>query len=140
MPSNVLVPRPIFVEDDQARGRGVVEDVGGLAHLDHEGALAAAQVIGGADAGEQAIDQADPRSFGRDEAPRCGHDRDQGDLADVSALARHVGAGDQEDRPCIAAQMDVVGHEIAGARMASSTGCRPASTSKTGSATISGRQ
>ena len=141
MPSKVLVPAADLVEDHQALGRGVVEDVGRLGHLDHERALAAAQVVGRADAGEQAVDDADPGTLGRDEAAQMGQDRDQGDLADVGALAGHVGAGDQEDR---ARRPRRAGRRWArsrpGDRIASSTGWRPASTSKTGSATISGRQ
>ena len=108
------MPRPISSRMTRLLRRGVVEDVGRLGHLDHEGALAAAQVVGGADAGEQAVDDADPGSFGRDEAAQMSQDRDQGDLADIRALAGHVGAGDQEDRAGIAAELDVVGHEVAG--------------------------
>jgi hypothetical protein len=35
-----------FVQYDQAAGGGVVEDVGRLGHLDHEGGLPASQVVG----------------------------------------------------------------------------------------------
>ncbi len=114
MPSNVLVPRPISSRITRLlRGR-VVEDVGGLGHLDHERALAAAQLVGRADAGEEPVDDADPGASGRDEAADLGQDRDQGDLADIGALARHVRAGDQEDRAAVRAERDVVGDEVAG--------------------------
>ena len=79
--------------------------------------------------------------LGRDEAADLGQDRDQGDLADVRALAGHVRPGDQQDRArCLSPSWMSLGTKSPGARIASSTGCRPASTSKTGSATISGRQ
>ena len=45
-----------LVEDDEAARRGGVQDVGGLLHLDHEGRLAARDVVGGADAREDAVD------------------------------------------------------------------------------------
>ena len=63
-----------LVEDDQAARRGVVEDVGRLGHLDHERALAPAQLVGRADAGEEAVDDADPGPLGRDEAADLGQD------------------------------------------------------------------
>ena len=48
-----------LVEDDEAAGGGVVEDVGGLVHLDHEGGVAACELVAGADAGEDAVDEAE---------------------------------------------------------------------------------
>ena len=87
-----------LVEDHQAALGGVVEDVGGLGHLDHEGGLAGVQLIAGADAREEAIDQADRRALGGDVAADLRQQRDQRDLADVGALARHVRAGDQRER------------------------------------------
>ena len=44
------------------RGGGIVEDVGRLGHFDHEGALAPAQFVAGADAREDAIGDADLRA------------------------------------------------------------------------------
>src|ERR1700686_10999 len=43
-----------FVEEDEACGRGVMEDGGDLAHFDEEGGAAAGKIIAGADAGEDA--------------------------------------------------------------------------------------
>ena len=42
---------------------------------------------------------------GGHEAAQMGQDRDQGDLPDVSALAGHVGPGDQEDRALVVAEL-----------------------------------
>ena len=86
-----------LVEDDEAARGGGVEDAGGLGHLDHERALAAGELVAGADAGEDAIGDADGGAAGRDEAAHLGHERQQRDLADVGAFAGHVGAGDEEE-------------------------------------------
>ncbi len=46
-----------FVQNDQARGRGVAHDRRGLEHLDHERRLPARQVVGGADPREDPVDR-----------------------------------------------------------------------------------
>ena len=46
---------PDFVQDDQAARRAMVQDVGGLDHLNHEGALPGGQFVLCADAREDAI-------------------------------------------------------------------------------------
>ena len=72
-PSKVLVPRPTSSRMIRLSRGGVVEDVRGLDHLDHEGALAAREVVGGADAGEDAVHHADraraPPARSRPSAP-----------------------------------------------------------------------
>ena len=83
-----------FVHQHQAAGRRVVQDVGGLCHLDHEGRAAASQIITRADAGEHPIERPDLRRDGRYEAADVREDHDQGRLAHEGALAAHVGAGD----------------------------------------------
>src|SRR5207302_5367342 len=55
-----------LVEDDEAARRGVVQYVRRLAHLDHEGGLAARQVVARADAREDAVHQVDARRRRRD--------------------------------------------------------------------------
>ena len=75
----------------------VIENPRRLGHLDHERALTAGQFVAGADAGENAVGQADRGFACRHKAADLGHERQQRHLADVGALARHVRAGDQQD-------------------------------------------
>ena len=100
-----------FVEEDEAFGRRVVEDVRGLVHLDEEGAFAPGQVVGSADAGEDAVHDADLRGARRDEGTELGHEDDEAHLAEVGALAGHVRPRDQGDllRPVV--ELRIVGHE-----------------------------
>jgi hypothetical protein len=84
-----------LVEDDEAAGCREVQDRGGLDHLDHEGRAAAGEVVGGADAGEQAVDDADAGAGGGDEAAGLGEEGDERVLAEEGALAGHVRAGEE---------------------------------------------
>ena len=56
-----------LVEDDERARRRLIEDRRRLDHLDHEGRAAAGEVVGGADAGKEPVDDADmgPRAPGR---------------------------------------------------------------------------
>ena len=98
-----------FVEDDKAAGSGVIEDVGRLEHLDHEGALAAGDVVLGADAGEDAIDQSDPGANrqGRSE-PIWAIRTIRATCRSQRAFAGHVGTGEDDDR-LIGVEQCVVG-------------------------------
>jgi hypothetical protein len=99
-PSKVAVPRPISSRMTSARS-GLVEDRGGLDHLDHEGRASARQIVGGADAREQPVDDADAGAR-RHEGAHLRQERDQRVLAQEGRLTRHVRAGDQPDRPASA--------------------------------------
>jgi len=46
-----------LIENNKTARRGVVQDVGRLAHLDHEGGLPARKVVARADAGEDSVHQ-----------------------------------------------------------------------------------
>ena len=48
-----------FVHEDEGLVGGVVKDVGGFAHFDHEGGAVGGEVVGGADTGEDLVDGAD---------------------------------------------------------------------------------
>lgn len=84
-----------FIQEDEAVWGGVVEDVCGFGHFDHEGGLAFGEVVDGADAGEDGVDQADFGLGGWDEAADLGHEDAEGDLAHVGGFAGHVGAGNE---------------------------------------------
>ena len=108
-----------LVEDDERARPRLVEDGGGLDHLDHEGRAAAGEIVGRADPAEQAVDDADPRRFRRHIGADLGEDGDERVLAEEGRLAGHVGAGDQPDVAGIArvlrAEVAVVGDEGAAA-------------------------
>ena len=104
-----------FVKDDEGAGGGVVEDVGGFLHLDHEGGAAAGEVVAGANAGEDAVNEADLHLFGGDGAADVGHDGEDGDLADVGGFTGHVGAGDEDELAGGAVEECVVWDEAFGA-------------------------
>ena len=88
---------PNLIEDDEAAGGGVVEDVRRLAHLHHERALPPREVVARADAGKDAVHEIHARGRGGEEAAGVREQSEQRDLADVSGFARHVWAGDQGD-------------------------------------------
>src|SRR6202034_752276 len=85
-----------FVEEDEGLGGGGVEDGGGFGHFDHEGGTATGKVIGSANAGVDAVDEAVGHAVGGHKAAGLGEDDEQRGLAEVSGLAAHVGAGDEE--------------------------------------------
>ena len=112
MPSKVLVPRPTSSSTTRLRAVARAHDRRRFDHLDHERAPPGGDVVVGADAGEDAIDDADMRRLGRHEAADLGHQHDQRHLAQVGALAGHVRAGQQHD-PRVGPERGVVGHELA---------------------------
>ena len=91
----------------------MVQDVRHLRHLHHEGGLSGAQVVAGADAGEDAVHHADVGVGRGDEAAHLGHQDDQRHLAHIRGLARHVGAGDDGHPVLLFAHKRVVGDEQA---------------------------
>ena len=97
-----------LVEDDEGARARLVEDRGGLDHLDHEGRAPAREIVGGADAAEQPVDHADMRRCRRHEAAHLRQHGDQRVLPQKRALAGHVGAG-QEPEPAVLGEVAVVG-------------------------------
>ena len=87
---------PDLVEQDEAPRRRVPQDGRRLGHLHQERALAAREVVLGADPREDPVHHADPRAPGRHEAPDLGQEHDERHLPHVGRLPRHVRAGDQE--------------------------------------------
>ncbi|MPM77963.1 hypothetical protein SDC9_124973 [bioreactor metagenome] len=102
---------PYFVQDHQAPVRDVVEDVGRLHHLNHEGAATPGEVVPGPYAGEDPVAQPDLRRLGRNEAPHLGQDHQKGGAPQVGGLPRHVRPGYQGDALPIPFQLHGVGNE-----------------------------
>ena len=104
---------PDFIEDDEAPVRGVVQDIGGFVHLDHEGRLAAAQVVHGPDPGKDPVHDAGLGMVGRDKTADMGHQDDERRLAQHRRFAGHVGAGNDQQFVFILIKMHVVGDKTA---------------------------
>ena len=100
-----------FVQNQQAPGGGVFQNVGDLRHFHHKGGLPGGQVVAGADAGEDPVSKADFRRAGGDEGSHLGHQDDQRHLAHIGGFARHVGAGDNADGVVLPTDAGVVGHK-----------------------------
>ena len=111
---------PDFVEDDEAFGAGVIEDVGGLVHLDHEGGVPPGEFVTGTDAREDAIDKAKAATAGGDPGAALRHQNKEGDLSDIGGFTRHIGTGDKGDLGVVgigtlAVEAAVVWHKGVGA-------------------------
>src|SRR5438876_11177728 len=92
-----------------ARGRRM-QDRARLAHLDHERRLAAHQVVGRADPGEEAIDDADAGAAAGDERTDLREHDAEANLAEQRGLSGHVGPGEQHDAARLV-ERHVVGNE-----------------------------
>ena len=100
-----------FIKDDEGTGGGVVEDVGRLVHLDHEGGVAAGEFVTGADTGEDTVDSADAAGVGRYPGACVRHQGDEGGLADIGRFTGHVGAGKEGNLLVGSGKVAVVGDE-----------------------------
>ena len=92
---------------DAFRG-GVVQDVRGLDHFHHEGALSACDVVGCTDAREDPVRNADMRACRREEGTHLRHDDKKRGLADVGGFSRHIGAGDDHHAVVLAVQKRII--------------------------------
>ena len=112
-----------LIENHQAPRRGPVENAGCLRHLHQKCARPSGQVIAGADAGKQPIDDPHPRPPGRHEAAGLCHHGHQRRLANERALASHIGPRHQQHRRGLRSigrvgepgrERQIVGHQRAG--------------------------
>src|SRR5579859_120447 len=85
-----------FIKENEAGGGGVIENGGDLGHFDEEGGTAAREIVAGADAGEDAVDDGQFGLARGNEAADLGHQDDEGGLAEVGGFAAHVGASDEQ--------------------------------------------
>ncbi len=92
--------------------RGGVEDGGGLGHFHHEGGTPARHVVAGADAGIDAVHNAQPHALGGNKTAHLRHDDQQRRLTQISGLATHVGPGDKQQAGASGFDVEVVGDEF----------------------------
>ena len=90
----------------------MIQDAGDFAHFDEESGAAAREIVGGADAREDAVDDAgvSPARAGTKQ-PDLRHQRDQRGLAQVGGLAAHVRAGDEQELLRLLIEVEIVGNE-----------------------------
>jgi hypothetical protein len=104
-----------LVEDDERAGRRLVQDRRRLDHFDHEGRAAAREIVGGTDAGKQAIHDAEMRCPRRHIGAHLGQHDDERVLAQIRRLATHVRPGDEEDAARLRAGELAIVHDERGA-------------------------
>src|SRR6267154_4746552 len=100
-----------FVEQDQAGGRGVIEDGGNFRHFDEEGGAAAGEIVAGADPREDAVDDGQLGLPRGNEAADLRHQDDERGLTQVGGLAAHVGSGDKQELLAGGLEEQIVGDE-----------------------------
>ncbi len=103
-----------LVQYHQRFWRCVMQDGGGLNHLHHERGLPCSEVVLQPDACEDAVDKTQSSGFRGDKTANLRHERNEGNLADVRRLTRHVRPCQHHQRCAIAAQGDIVGNKGAG--------------------------
>ncbi len=92
----------------------MVEDVGGLGHLHHEGRHARGDVVVRADPREDAVGQPDDCTVRRDKASALRQQDDHRGLAEIGRFTGHVGTREDDDLVLFRIQLQVVGHEDTG--------------------------
>ena len=100
-----------FVEQDQARRRGVIQDGGDFAHFDEKCRAAAREIVGGADAREDAVGDGKLGLACRNERTHLRHQHNQRGLAKIGGFAAHVRAGDEQELLAAGIEVQIVGNE-----------------------------
>ncbi len=85
-----------FVEQNEARGRGVIEDGSDFGHFDEKCRAAAREIVASADARKDAVDDGQLGLARGNEAADLGHQDDERGLAQIGGLAAHVGPGNEQ--------------------------------------------
>ena len=101
---------PDLVHQHQRLRRGAVQDLRRLQHLQHEGGLRVGQVVGGADAGVNAIDRSDDSLIGRDITTDVRQEGNQSNLTHIGGLTAHIRASDDE-HTALFVQVEVIRNE-----------------------------
>eukprot|EP00052_Salpingoeca_macrocollata_P021634 m.185686 g.185686 ORF g.185686 m.185686 type:complete len:621 (+) comp21585_c0_seq1:2967-4829(+) len=105
---------PQLVHNHQRLCRGVAHDLGCFLQLHHESALLFVDVVRCSHSGVHSIENAQLGFFRWHKAAALCHDCDQCHLADVRALATHVGPCDDHAALLCTAEGSVVGHKLTG--------------------------
>jgi hypothetical protein len=77
----------------------MIENVGSLGHLDHEGRASAGQIVGCSDARENLVEGADFRAARGHERAAMREQGDERDLAHIRRFAAHVGTRHEQHLP-----------------------------------------
>ena len=97
-----------LIKDEQRRARGVPEYVRHLVHLDHEGGLSGGEVVGRADARENAVDDAYGSAPRRDKRTHLRHEDDKRRLTHIGGFTCHIGACDYRNAVVRVVEIGVV--------------------------------
>ena len=100
-----------LVQNEQAVGRGVAQNVSHLGHLHHERTLAGRQVVGRTYPGKDPVHNADLGFLGRDKAADLCHKHNEGSLPHIGGFSGHVWAGDDGNPVLVVVQISVIGDE-----------------------------
>ncbi len=92
----------------------MVQDGGGFGHFDHEGRAPGGEIVGGADAGENAVERTEDAAVSRHVTADVGKQGDQRGLPHISRFTAHVGAGNQQ-QAAVFGKQTVVGDKGFGA-------------------------
>ena len=117
-----------LIQDQEAFGSRVAEDIGDLVHLHHEGTLAAPQIVRGSHPGKDPVGHTQPGLVRGDKASDLRHQDDQGDLTHIGGFTRHIGAGDNTDTVVFVVKQSVIGDKVAALHLFHdrvSAGCYP---------------
>src|SRR4029077_10300333 len=100
-----------FIEKDEARRSGVMQDGGNFTHLDEKRRTAAREIVAGADARKDAGGNGKLGLTSRNERAHLRHQNNQRGLAKVGGFAAHVRAGDQQELLAAGVEAKIVGNE-----------------------------
>ncbi len=101
-------PPAYLIQDNQTSGSGVIQNVGRLNHLNHEGALTLSQVVECTHPGEYPIYESNSSLAGRDETANLGHEDNQSHLPEIGRFTGHIGACDNYQLVFVTIQPHIV--------------------------------
>ena len=100
-----------FVQQHQRAPRRGMQNSARFTHLHHKRGLSAHQIVAGANASEQAVDNGEFGAARRHVAAHLRHELNESDLPQNGALTGHVGPG-QHDHLRVFAEREIIGNEL----------------------------